>query len=212
MQTSDRIYASTYSWFLFMIVVVLAVFFGGGGALGLIKSGSIISVSWIVSMLPYVLLGYGLLMSFLTLELRFLIPSAIGSSALGLSMLGSMVFGKFLPGLVAVTSSILTYYTYDYMVQNAGFGIFKNIMAGILSTLILLAQVLSTKPAAPGTYMFDTSLLSDGLGTMFGISIGLAGWFIVSLSYPNSLPYTGYREEIKLPAAPMPVATSGSPT
>jgi hypothetical protein len=127
---SEYMYATTYSTFLFAVVMIIALVFGGGGALGVVKGGVWSTITWVISMLPYLLLGYGVLLSFLTLQYRFLIPTIIGGSAIAWSIAASFVFGKFLPMFVASTSAILTYYTYDYMVQNANENPMKNIMAG----------------------------------------------------------------------------------
>ena len=191
---AEHIYATTYSTFLFFVVVVIALVFGGGGALTFVEGGTWTMVRWGISMIPYILLGWGVLASFLTLEYRYLIPSLVGAAALGLSMLGGFVFGKFLPMFVASTSAILTYYTYDYMVEHATDNPMKNIMGAIFSFLILLAQVICTKPSPAGTYLFSASLLNDGLAAIFGISIGLSGWISTSAADPNALPYTGYHQ------------------
>lgn len=207
---AEHIYATTYSSFLFFVVVVIALVFGGGGALTFVEGGVWGMVRWVISMIPYLLLGWGVLLSFLTLEYRYLIPSIVGATALGWSMLGGFVFGKFLPMFVASTSAILTYYTYDYMVENAGDNPMKNIMAAILSFLILLAQVICTKPSPAGTYLFTASLLNDGLAAIFGISIGLSGWITTSATNPNALPYTGHHEPAMKIGSPSP--NSATPT
>ena len=193
MASSDA-YAITYSTFLFIVVLVIAFVFGGGGAVKAVETGGTGIVRWVVSMLPYILLAWGFVVSFFTLELRHFIPTIVGGSALALSMAGQFIFGKFLPMFVASTSAILTYFTYDYMVEHRGDNPMKNILATTFSFLLLLAQVMTTKPAAPGTYLFGASLMNDGLGAMFGIAVGLSGWAIVSSSSPNALPYTGVRE------------------
>lgn len=188
---SNDAYAITYSTFLFIVVVVVAFVFGGGGAVKMVETGAIGTVRLVVSMLPYILLGLGFVMTFFTLKIGHFIPTLVGASALGLSMAGQFVFGKFLPMFVASTSAILSYFTYDYIVEHQGDNPVKNILAATFSFLLLLAQVLSTKPALPGTYLFNQSLLNDGLGAMFGIAVGLSSWAIVNSASPSSLPYTG---------------------
>jgi hypothetical protein len=214
----EQAYAATYSTFLFFVVMVIALVFGGGGALTFVEGGIFGTLRWVVSMLPYLLLGYGVVLGFITLQYRFLVPTIIGATAIGWSLLASFIFGKFLPMYVASTSAILTYYTYDYMVQHASENPMKNIMASVLSFLILLAQVLSTKPAAPGTYLFSSSLMNDGLAAVFGVSIGLGGWISTSASNPDLLPYTGHHDDVKTtpststPTTPTPSPTTGAPT
>lgn len=189
MASSDA-YAITYSTFLFIVVVVVAFVFGGGGAVKMVETGSLGLVRVVISTLPYILLGLGFVISFFTLELRHFIPTLVGAAALGLTMVGQFAFGKFLPMFVASTASILTYYTYDYIVEHKADNPMKNILASTLSFLVLLAQVMTTKPAVPGTYLFNQSLLNDGLGAIFGVSIGLSGWAIVNAASPGSLPFT----------------------
>jgi hypothetical protein len=186
-----ELYATTYSIFLFIVVIVVALVFGGGGALNVVEGGAWSSVRLAVSMLPVALLSWGVLLSFLTLQFRYFVPSLIGASALGLSAIGALVFGKFLPGLVASSSAILTYYTFDYSYKHADENPMKNIMMSTIAFLILLAQLLSTKPAPIGTFLFTASLLNDGLATLFGIATGLMGWLIVSAADSELLPYTG---------------------
>ena len=155
--SAEYVYATTYSTFLFVVVMIIALVFGGGGALNVVEGGAWSMVRLIVSMLPYILLGLGLVLSFLTLQFRFLVPTLVGSGALVVSMLASFIFGKFLPMFVASTSAILTYYTYDYIVAHATENPMKNVLAAIWSFLVLLAQVLCTKPSPVGTYLFNQS-------------------------------------------------------
>jgi hypothetical protein len=126
-------------------------------------------------------------------------------------MLGSFVFGKFLPMFVASTSAILTYYTYDYMVEHANQNPMKNIMAAIFSFLVLLAQVICTKPAPAGTYLFTASLLNDGLAAIFGVSIGLAGWISTSAANNNLLPYSGHHAPTMKFGEPSAASSKGAP-
>lgn len=214
---SEYTYAVTYSTFLFIVVVLLALVFGGTGtsALTFVKGSTRTMTTWVVSMIPYILLGWGLLMSFLTLQVQYLVPTLVGSAALVGSTVGAFVFGKFLPMFVASTSAILTYYTYDYMVEHKDDNPMKNVMAAIWSFLVLLAQVLCTKPAVPGTYLFNASLMNDGVAALFGISVGLAGWFTTSSVDHTLLPYTG-NKSVSVPSPnailPSPSPTSGAPS
>lgn len=186
-------YAMTYSTFLFFTVMVIALLFGGGGAFGVVQGGLWATVRWIVSMIPYLLLGWGFVMSLMTLDYAYLIPSLIGGSSLLTCMASAFVFGKFLPMFVVSTSAILTYYTYDLMVLNGNGNPMKNVSAAVGAFLVLLAQVICTKASPPGTYIFNTSLYNDGLAALFGLSLGLSGWISTSASSPELLPYTGNR-------------------
>lgn len=187
----NETYATTYSTFLFVVVIITALVFGGGGALGVVEGGAWSTLRWVVSTLPYLLLAWGTVLSFITLEYRYLIAPLIGVHAVVLGMICTWVFGKFLPVMVSSSAAILTYYTYDYMVEHAAENPMKNISMATLSLLLLLAQLLSTPASPPGTYLFTSSLMTDGLATVFGISIGLGGWFSTSLTSPESLPYSG---------------------
>ena len=187
----DETYAITYSIFLFIVVVLTATVFGGGGAITMVEGGTWATFRWVVSMIPYLLLIWGTALSFITLEFRYLVAPLIGASAMGLTALGTFSFGKFLPMLVSSTSAILTYYTYDYVVKHSSDNPMRNVMMTTLTFLVLLAQVMSTKAAPAGTYLFTASLLNDGLAAIFGVSIGLAGWITVSSSDSELLPYTG---------------------
>jgi hypothetical protein len=187
----DETYAITYSIFLFIVVVLTATVFGGGGAITMVEGGAWATLRWVVSMIPYLLLIWGTALSFLTLEFRYLVPPLVGATAMGLTAIGTLAFGKFLPMLVSSTSAILTYYTYDYIVQHSGDNPMRNVMMSTLTFLVLLAQVMSTRAAPAGTYLFTSSLLNDGLAAIFGVSIGLAGWITVSSSDSELLPYTG---------------------
>lgn len=189
MASSDA-YAITYSTFLFIVVLIVAFVFGGGGAVKMVETGSVGLVRGVISTLPYILLAWGFIVSFFTLELRHFIPTLVGASALGLTMVGQFAFGKFLPMFVASTSAILTYYTYDYIVEHKRENPMKNILASTMSFLLLLAQVMTTKPAVPGTYLFNQSLLNDGLGSIFGVAVGLNAWAIVNAASPSALPFT----------------------
>lgn len=189
MASSDA-YAITYSTFLFIVVVVVAFVFGGGGAAKMVETGGLGLVRLAVSTLPYILLGLGFVLSFFTLDVRHFIPTLVGASALGLTMVGQFAFGKFLPMFVASTAAILSYYTYDYIVEHKTDNPMKSILASTLSFLVLLAQLMTTKPSVPGTYLFNQSLLNDGLGAMFGVAVGLSGWAIVNATSPGSLPFT----------------------
>jgi len=209
----SQAYAAVYSSFLFFAVMIIALLFGGGGAFAVLQGGVWTTLRWIISMIPYALLAWGFVMSLFTLDYGYLIPSMIGGSSLVTCMISAFVFGKFLPMFVVSSAAILTYYTYDYTVQNAKENPMKNILASLSSFLVLLAQVLCTKASPPGTYIFNSSLYNDGLAALFGFSLGLSGWISTSASNPDLLPYTGSRNK---PAAvnpgsnaiPAPVVTA----
>jgi hypothetical protein len=184
-------YAMTYSLFLFIVVILTALVFGGGGALNVVETGTLSTLKWGISMIPYALLAWGTILSFITLEFRYLIAPLIGAEAIVLSTVFNFIFGKFLPTFVSSTSAILTYYTYDYIVEHIKDNPMRNVMMSTFAFLVLLAQCLSTKPDPAGTYLFTSSLLNDGLAAIFGVSIGLSGWFTVSSTNPDLLPYTG---------------------
>lgn len=197
----SQAYAAVYSSFLFFAVMIIALLFGGGGAFAILQGGVWTTLRWVISMIPYALLAWGFVMSLFTLDYAYLIPSTIGVSSLITCMISAFVFGKFLPMFVVSTSAILTYYTYDYTVQNAKENPMKNVSATLLSFLVLLAQVLCTKASPPGTYLFTGSLYNDGLAALFGFSLGLSGWISTSATTPELLPYTGNRNK---PAAVNP--------
>jgi len=191
----SKAYAAVYSSFLFFAVMIIALLFGGGGAFAILQGGLWTTLRWIISMIPYALLAWGFVMSLMTLDYAYLIPSTIGASSLITCMISAFVFGKFLPMFVVSSAAILTYYTYDYTVQNAKENPMKNVSAVVSSILILLAQVLCTKASPPGTYLFTSSLYNDGLAALFGFSLGLSGWISTSASSPELLPYTGNRNK-----------------
>ena len=184
-------YAATYSTFLFIVVMVVALVFNRGGALSVAEGFATSGVRMALSYIPYALLAWGFIVSFLTLEYRYMIAPLYGILAIAICIASEFVFGKFLPMFVASSSAILTYYTYDYLVQNINGNVVKNILASLFSFGILLAQLLSTRPAATGTYLFTASLLNDGLASILGLSVGLGGWFTIHSTSPDLLPFTG---------------------
>jgi hypothetical protein len=198
----SKAYAALYSSFLFFAVMVIALLFGGGGAFAVLQGGLWTTLRWVVSMIPYALLAWGLVMTVFTLNIGYMIPSTIGASSLVTCIISAFVFGKFLPMFVVSTAAILTYYTYDYTVQNAKETPVKNLIAIMSSVLVLLAQVLSTKASPPGTYLFTSSLYNDGLAALFGFSLGLSGWISTSASSPEYLPYTGQLAKSSSSSAP----------
>ena len=184
-------YAATYSIFLFVVVIAAAFFFNKGGAVSAVEGVAFSGVKGVISLIPYVLLAAGFITSFATLELKYMIAPLYGLQALVFSMTGAFVFGKFLPGLVASSAAILTYYVYDYLVANLNGNVVKNIGVSLLGFGILLAQVLTTAPPPAGTYLFTASLLNDGLGAILGVSVGLGGWFTIHSSNSSLLPFSG---------------------
>jgi hypothetical protein len=184
-------YAATYSTFLFVVVMVVALVFNKGGALGTAEGLATSGVRSAISMVPYALLAWGFVISFLTLKFKYMIAPLYGLWAIAICVVAEFVFGKFLPMMVASSSAILTYYTYDYIVDNIQGNVVKNILVSLLSFGVLLAQLLSTRPATPGTHLFTASLLNDGLAAILGVSIGLGGWFTIHSTDPNLLPYSG---------------------
>jgi len=184
-------YAATYSTFLFFVVMVIALIFNKGGALGFTEGLALSGVRLVLSFIPYALLAWGFILSFLTLKFRFMIAPLYGLWAIAICIIAEFVFGKFLPMMVASSSAILTFYTYDYLVQNITGNPVRNILASLGSFAVLLAQLLCTRPATPGTYLFTASLLNDGLAAILGFSVGLGGWFTIHASSPDMLPYTG---------------------
>lgn len=181
-------YAATYSVFLFVVVIAVAFFFNKGGAVGFVQGATFTGIRGVISMIPYALLAWGFIISFITLEFRYMIAPLYGLQAFVMCIIGSFIFGKFLPGIVSSSAAILTYYTYDYLVKNIRGNVVKNIMMTLLSFGILLAQVLTTPPASPGTYLFTASLLNDGLAAILGVSVGLGGWYTVLTANPELLP------------------------
>jgi hypothetical protein len=188
---SGAMYAATYSVFLFVVVLAAAFFFNKGGAVGIVENTAIASGKGIIKFIPYALIAWGILRSFMTLEFRHMIPPLYGLQALVLCILGEFVFGKFLPGLVASSAAILTFYTYDYLVKNINGNVVKNIMMCLFSLLVLLAQLLTSGIPPAGSYMFNAALLNDGLGAILGVSVGLGGWYTIHSTNPEMLPYTG---------------------
>ena len=184
-------YAITYSLFLFIVVLVITLVFGKGGAIGLVEMGAWATLKTGVSIIPYLVLAWGVVRAFLSLHWEHMIPSLIGASAFGLGLACQMAAGRFLPLFVASTSAVLTYYTYDFGVKHAESNPMVNIGMATAAFLVLLAQVLTTRPASAGTYLFTPSLLNDGLATLFGIAVGLAGWVAVSAADSDLLPYSG---------------------
>jgi hypothetical protein len=184
-------YAATYSTFLFFVVMIVALIFNKGGAIGFTEGLLTSVVRTILSYIPYALLAWGTIISFITLKFKYMIPPLYGLWAIAICIAAEFIFGKFLPMMVASSSAILTYYTYDYLVQNITGNVVKNIIVSLLSFLVLLAQLLCTRPATPGTYLFTASLLNDGLAAILGFSVGLGGWFTIHASSPDMLPYTG---------------------
>ena len=184
-------YAATYSTFLFVVVMVIALVFNKGGAIGSAEGLATSGLRMALSYIPYALLAWGFIISFLTLKFKYMIAPLYGLSAIAISMAAEFVFGKFLPTMVASSSAILTYYTYDYLVSNIHGNVVKNILMSLLSFGVLLGQLLSTRPATPGTYLFTASLLNDGLAAILGLSVGLGGWFTIHSSNPDMLPYSG---------------------
>ena len=190
-------YAATYSTFLFVVVIAVAFFFNKGGAVGFVENAAFAGVKGIISLIPYALLAWGFIISFLTLEFKYMVAPLYGLEAFVLCVIGSFVFGKFLPGFVASSSAILTYYTYDYLVKNITGNVVKNILMSLLSFAVLLAQLLTTAPAPAGTYLFTASLLNDGLAAILGLSVGLGGWYTIHSTNPDMLPYTGQASKKK---------------
>lgn len=206
----EKAYAMTYSTFLFFAVMIIALLFGGGGAFSVLQGGLWTTLRWVISMIPYALLAWGLVMTVFTLNTGYMIPSFIGGSSLVTCIISAFVFGKFLPMFVVSTAAILTYYTYDYTVQNAKENPMKNMLAISSSVLVLLAQVLCTKASPPGTYLFTSSLYNDGLAALFGFSLGLSGWISTSATTPELLPYTGSLSSSSSSSSSSPSAASQS--
>ena len=184
------VYAATYSTFLFVVVMVVALVFNKGGVATAAPAVATSGFKVVLSYIPYLLIGIGFLVSFITLKFKYMVSSLYGLMAIAICFVGTFAFGKFLPQLVASSAAILTYFTYDYVISNIHGNIVKNILASLLSLVILLGQMLSTS-ATPGAYLFSASLLNDGLGAILGISIGLSAWFTIHSTSPNMLPFTG---------------------
>lgn len=183
-------YAALYSTLLFLGVIIISFFFNKGGIIGAIEGGVKSMFLTVLSYLPYILIAYGFTTDLFTLEFRGTIASLIGVHAIILCVILSYVFGAFVPMFVVSSASILTYYTFDYLVKFADVKPFMAVLASLIGAGTLLAQTLTTPASAKGTDLFDSAMANDGMAAVVGIAVGLSGWLSTYASSPKLLPYS----------------------